>query len=81
MPLYLQTNKCINLHRNETWTRFDPIRSDSNYPSLFCSLRCEREWVASCLANLSLGDILDIQQHAFAVTGCGSFAASDNGRT
>lgn len=57
MPLYSQTNKCMNLHANCSWRRFDPIRSDSNFPSLFCSLRCEREWVANWLANLGLADV------------------------
>jgi hypothetical protein len=77
MPLYLQTNKCINPHRNDIWTRFDPLRSDSTYPSLFCSLRCEQEWVANCLANLPLVDILDIQQRAsFACWG--TFAAGSS---
>jgi hypothetical protein len=61
MALYLQTNKCINLHRNDTWTRFDPIRSDSNFPSLFCSLECEKQWIEECLAGLTLADVFDIQ--------------------
>jgi hypothetical protein len=55
MPLYLQTNKCLNLHPDDKRGRFDPINSDSKFPSLFCSLRCEREWLAQWVANLAPG--------------------------
>jgi hypothetical protein len=75
MPLYLPVNKCINPHTNEEWNRFDPIRSDSNFPSLFCSLQCEREWVASCLGKLTLAEVIEIQALTNDVTGTGTFAA------
>lgn len=67
MPLYLQTNKCMNRHGNDTWSRFDPVKSDSNYPHLFCSLKCEREWVEGCLAAITLADVSDIQARTCAV--------------
>jgi hypothetical protein len=66
MPLYLQLNRCMNQHGNDTWSRFDPVRSDSNYPTLFCSLQCEREWVSSCLAGVTLADVSDIQSRTRA---------------
>ena len=69
MPLYLRINKCMNLHSDDTPSRFDPIKSDSNFPSLFCSIRCEREWVASWLANLKLADVFDIQARQRAPIG------------
>lgn len=76
MPLYLQLNKCVNPHGNDTWSRFDPVRSDSNYPTLFCSLRCEREWVARCLSDLSLADVVDIQARTHAAAGTDSLTAT-----
>jgi hypothetical protein len=57
MALYLQTNTCMNSHRGDTRSWFDPNRSDSNFPSLFCSLRCERQWITSWLANLRPADV------------------------
>jgi hypothetical protein len=75
MPLYLQLNKCLNPHGSDTWNRFDPARSDSNYPTLFCSFRCEKEWVESCLADLTLADAVDIQTRARAVAGTRSISA------
>lgn len=76
MPLYLELNKCMNLHGNDTWDRFDPVRSDSNYPALFCSLRCEKEWVENCLADLSLADVLDIQRRTRAAAETGTLTAT-----
>jgi hypothetical protein len=52
MPLHLQTNTCMNLHGSDTRNWFDPNKSDSNFPSLFCSLRCEKRWIASWLAKV-----------------------------
>lgn len=75
MPLYLQLNKCMNLHGSDTWNRFDPARSDSNYPTLFCSLRCEKEWVARCLADLSLAEVFDIQARTSAAANTSAFTA------
>ena len=54
MPLHLETNKCMNGQRTHTLKHYDPIKSDSGYPALFCSLQCEREWLADCLAELVL---------------------------
>jgi hypothetical protein len=76
MPLYLQLNKCMNLHGDDTWSRFDPIRSDSNYPSLFCSLRCEKEWVENCLADLSLPEVFDIQKRTRAAAEGGTLTTA-----
>jgi|tagenome__1003787_1003787.scaffolds.fasta_scaffold18005235_1 hypothetical protein len=76
MPFYLPVSKCINPHTNEPWNRFDPISSDSNFPTLFCSLQCEKEWVASCLGNLTLVDVFEIQALTKNVIGMDTFAAT-----
>jgi hypothetical protein len=64
MPFYTELSTCIHRHSRETGRRFDPVRSDSNFPAFFCSLKCEKEWMASSLANLTLADVFDIQARA-----------------
>jgi hypothetical protein len=76
MPFYMQLNTCINQHTRQPWGRFDPGASDSNFPALFCSFRCEKEWVAANLANLTLADVLDIQARAFGTNSASTAIAS-----
>jgi hypothetical protein len=75
MSFYLQLSTCMHSHGNNSPARFDPIRSDSNYPTLFCSFQCERQWIEECLSNLSLADVFEIQALASNVTATGNFAA------
>lgn len=72
MPFYTQLSTCMNRHRNDAPCRFDPLRSDANFSELFCSLRCEKEWIELTVANLTLSDVVDIQARASIVMGLGS---------
>jgi hypothetical protein len=67
MAFHTQLSTCIHRHGREGASRFDPVKSDSNFPNLFCSLQCEREWVAVCLTRLTLADVCDLQARACAV--------------
>lgn len=69
MPFFTEQNTCIHTHSKEMGKRFDPIRSDSNFPEYFCSFNCERDWVAVSLARVTLADVLDIQERAFVSAG------------
>jgi hypothetical protein len=72
MPFYTQLNICLRRHSRDITTRFDPMRSDSNFPALFCSLKCENEWIAKDLATLTLANILEIQARACELAGIAS---------
>jgi hypothetical protein len=76
MSFYALLSTCMHSHGNQSASRFDPVRSDSNFPTLFCSFQCEREWIEDCLANLSLADVFDIQARTHAVTGTATVSAS-----
>jgi hypothetical protein len=39
----------------------DPRTSTANYPNIFCSEKCEQEFVRAALASLTLDDCLRIQ--------------------
>ena len=66
MAYYTQLNKCINSHVAGSIEYFDPAASDSEFPSFFCCLRCEHDWVANRLQALTLLEAVDIQARAFA---------------
>ena len=76
MSFYPQLNICLRRHGRNKTTRFDPIRSDSNFPALFCSLKCENEWIARDLASLTLADVLEIQARASNLAGVASPAVA-----
>jgi hypothetical protein len=65
MPFGTQLSNCIHRDAKDASTRYDPAKSDSNFPALFCSLQCEKEWIQGCLQNVTLGDVVDIQARAF----------------
>jgi|tagenome__1003787_1003787.scaffolds.fasta_scaffold12538068_1 hypothetical protein len=76
MPFYTQLNICLRRHGRNKTTRFDPMRSDSKFPALFCSLKCENEWIARNLASLTLADVLEIQARACHLAGMASLAVA-----
>lgn len=76
MPFYSQLNTCLHSHGYNVGNRFDPAKSDSNFPMLFCSLQCEREWASECISRLTLADVFEIQARVRAVIGAEAFAAT-----
>ena len=63
MPFCTQTMTCCHGHCGSC---FDPKKSDSNFPVFFCSVQCEKEWIADRLRHLTLADVLEIQARACA---------------
>ena len=80
MQFYSQPNICIHRHGRDTWGRFDSTKSDANFPALFCSLQCEKAWIASSLAKLTLADVVDIQARASAAASELQLSAVAGGR-
>ena len=61
MPFCTQPRTCYHGH---CASRFDPKQSNSNFPTFFCSVQCEKQWIAECSRHLTLADILDLQARA-----------------
>ncbi|ABF42733.1 hypothetical protein Acid345_3732 [Candidatus Koribacter versatilis Ellin345] len=76
MPFYSQPNTCVQQHAGNVGSRFDPAKSDSDFPMLFCSLQCQREWISKCMSGLTLEDVFEIQERARAVIGEWAVAAT-----
>ena len=51
--------RCINPHEGRVAQYFDPGRSDSKFPTFFCSARCEHDWIANGLQALMLLDSIE----------------------
>lgn len=74
MPFCLQLTTCVVPScRN----RFDPAKSDSKFPALFCSLQCESKWISDCLRHVSLADVFDIQKRANRTPSSSAASAGD----
>ena len=56
--LYQQTIRCIN-RCSQKVQEFDPAKSDSRFPRYFCSSRCELDWVANRLQELTLLEVVE----------------------
>ena len=76
MPFCTQLNTCINCRGRYAGSHCDPICSDSKVPAFFCSLNCEKEWVAGSVAKMTLAEIGDLQARISAAAGMAASGAA-----
>lgn len=76
MPYHTQLNTRIHPHGRDTASRFDALRSESNYSAFSYSLKCAKEWITRSLADLTLADVLDIRVRACAAAGMAASAVA-----
>ena len=72
----MQLNTCIHCRGRYAGSCCDPICSDSKFPTYFCSLNCEKKWVAGTVAKMTLADIVDLQARVSAAAGMAAGAAA-----